>query len=259
MPGSHCSRITYRRVVKLVGHGPPKRAIAARPGSLKRAAIEAQILAERPVKRLAIDLGCEIPFTSVPAVVDEGFKAQEKVLAKGNPRIAAHYHVARNCLESCLGDPLCDLLLMLVLTFRSSSVTPSVAVKGHGFEAGPRKDPGLFAASLVTKMLWFLRPKAFPWEKDEGMVLRIPEMTKKIEHKGVTSRLLRELGWVQVRGSRDNPRNSDLSLRPVEELLELRAELLSLRRDPAGFIARVFRSDDSVWVERCSEIMQERS
>ena len=84
-------------------------------------------------------------------------------------------------------------------------------------------------------------------------------MTKKIEHKGVTNRLLCEMGWVQVRGSRDNPRNSDLSLRPVEELLELRAELLSLRKDLARFIAQVFHSDDSVWVERCSEIIQETS
>jgi hypothetical protein len=89
------------------------------------------------------------------------------------------------------------------------------------------------------------------------MVLRISEMTKKIEHKGVNNRLLRELGWVQVRGRRPNPRNSELDLRPVDELLELRAELLSLLGDPAGFIARVFHSHDSAWVERCSEIICE--
>jgi len=73
-----------------------------------------------------------------------------------------HYHVAWHCLEECLGDPLCDLLLMLVLTVSSSSVTPMVAVKGHEFSAGPRKEPGIFAAGLVTRMLWFLRSEAFP-------------------------------------------------------------------------------------------------
>ena len=259
MPGSHCSRITHRRVVRLVGHTPPVRAIAARPGSLKRAAIEAESRAARPVKRQAIDLGYEVPFTRIPTIVEDGFRAQEKILAKGNQEILGHYHVARNCLERSLGDPLCDVLLMLVLTFSASSVTPTVPAKSHHFEAGPRKDPALFAASMVTRMLWFLHPEAFPWEQDEGTVLRVSEMTKKIEHKGVTNRLLRELGWVQDRGGRDNPRNTDLSLRPVDELLKLRAELLSLRRDPAGFVAQVFRSHDGVWLERCSGIIRERS
>jgi hypothetical protein len=258
MPGSHCSHITYRRVVKLVGQAPPTRVIVARPGSLKRAAIEAEISADRPAKRQVIDLGSNIPFTQVPKIIDEGFRAQEKILAKGNQKIMEHYHVARHCLEECLGDPLCDLLLMLVLTVSSSSVTPMVRSKGHEFEAGPRKEPRIFAAGLVTRMLWFLRPDAFPWEEDDGQVLRISEMTKKIEHKGISNRVLRELGWVKVLGKRDNPRNSEVQLRAEAELLKLRAELLRLRRDPAGFIARVFHSHDSVWVERCSEIIQER-
>lgn len=257
MPGSHCSRITPRRVVRLVGHSPPIRAIAARPGSLKRAAIEAEHRAARPAKRQVIDLGHEVPFTSIPKIVEDGFRAQEKIFAKGNQRILEHYHIARNCLQRSLGDPLCDVLLMLVLTLSASSITPTVAAKSHHFEGGARKDPGLFAASMVTRMLWFLHPEAFPWEQDDGMVLRVSEMTKKIEHKGVNNRLLRELGWVQDHGRRDNPRNSDLSLRPVDELLKLRAELLSLRKDPAGFVAQVFRSHDSVWLERCSGIIRE--
>ena len=73
-----------------------------------------------------------------------------------------HYHIARNCLEGCLGDPLCDLLLILVLTLGSSSVTPFVAVNGSGFEAGTRKDPAQFAATLAMRMLWFLQLEAFP-------------------------------------------------------------------------------------------------
>ena len=46
-------------------------------------------------------------------------------------------------------------------------------------------------------------------------------MTKKIEHKGVHNRLLREMGWVQVLGTRPSSRNSELRLKPVEELLSV--------------------------------------
>jgi hypothetical protein len=258
MPGSHRSRITYRRVVRLVGDAPAARAIVARPGSLKRSAMEAEMQTDRPARQQVIDFGIDIPFRQIPKMINDGFRAQAKILAKGNQKIMEHYHVARNCLESCLGDPLCDLLLMLVLTVSSSSVTPMVAAKSRRFEAGPRKDPGLFAAGLVTRMLWFLRPEAFPWGEDDGQVLRVSEMTKKIEHKGVSNRVLRELGWVQVVGTRDNPRNSETQLREAEELLKMRAELLRLRRDPAIFIKRVFHSHDEVWVERCSAIIQER-
>jgi hypothetical protein len=260
MPGSHRSRITYRRVNRLVGAMAPPRVVAARPGSLKRDAMEAELRVQQPVKRRVIDLGADIPFTRLPKLVEDGFGALSRMFTegKGNSRVGEHYHVARNCLEECLGDPLCDVLLMLVLTYGSSSVTPFVAIGGKGFEVGGRKDPAQFAANLATRMLWFLRPKAFPWEADEGMVLRVSEMTKKIEHKGVNNRLLREIGWVQDHGSRPNPRNSELSLRPREELLQLRKELLSLRKKPESFIAHVFRSCDSVWVERCSEIVRER-
>ncbi len=144
------------------------------------------------------------------------------------------------------------MLLILVLTFGSSSVMPFVTPGSTGFGIGPRKDPALFAANLATRMVWFLRPDVFPWENDAGMVLRVTEMTKKIEHKGINNRLLRELGWVQVRGNRPNPRNSELSLWQREELLGLRNELLGLRKKPADFIAHVFGSCDSVWLERCS-------
>ncbi len=64
-----------------------------------------------------------------------------------------------------------------------------------------------------------------------------------------------KLGWVKQHGSRDNPRNYELTLRSREELLELRTELLSLMDNPAAFIGRIFHSDDEVWVERCTRIL----
>jgi hypothetical protein len=59
---------------------------------------------------------------------------------KRNLKIGKHYYVARNCLEECLGDPLYNVLLMLMLTYRLLLVTPFVAARGKGFEVGARKD-----------------------------------------------------------------------------------------------------------------------
>jgi hypothetical protein len=61
-----------------------------------------------------------------------------------------------------------------------------------------------------------------------------------------------------VNGNRDTPRNSDIALRSSDELLQTRKELLSLRKDAVGFIRKVFRSYDGVWVDRCSQIIVDR-
>jgi hypothetical protein len=79
----------------------------------------------------------------------------------------------------------------------------------------------------------------------------------RLEHKGVNNRILRKLGWVVGTSTvcRENPRNSELKLRPKMELLALRTELLSLMDSPGAFIARIFHSQDEIWVERCSAIL----
>jgi hypothetical protein len=180
VPGTYQSRLSYRRVVKLVGYTPPALALTARPGSLKRAAIEAEDRMKQPIQRRRIDFGCAIPFTNIPKLIEDGFKQQEKNFRNKDQTVLEHYQAARLCLAGCLGDPLCDVMLMLALTLASSSVTPTVAPKTRHISVGARKDPALFAANLVTRMLWFLRPQAFPWKADAGPVLRIPEMTKKL-------------------------------------------------------------------------------
>jgi hypothetical protein len=127
-----------------------------------------------------IDFGCAIPFTKIPDLIEEGFQASRRLFINGNPKVLAHYEAARDCLEECLGDPLCDVLLMIVLTFASSTDTPTLPIHSHKFRVGPRKDPSILAITLATRMLWFLCPQSFPWDKDDGMVLCISEMTKKI-------------------------------------------------------------------------------
>lgn len=181
LPGSYQSRLSYRRVIRLVGSAPSVSAVAARPGSLKRAAIEAEHRAKRSLLRKSVvDFDCAIPFDAIPQLIEDGFRHQEKMFKTGNQGILEHYQRARQCLAESLGDPVCDVMLMLVLTMASSSVTPTVLPKAREFSAGPRKDSSVFAANLVTRMLWFFRPDCFPWDSNSGVVLRVPDMTKKI-------------------------------------------------------------------------------
>ncbi|KAH7109222.1 hypothetical protein EDB81DRAFT_930064 [Dactylonectria macrodidyma] len=198
VPGSHRRRLTHQQVVQLVGAATPATVLAARPNSLKRRALEAEArMAAEPVDgkrariRQRIDLGYEIPFKQVPDIVHRGFNELKRLFAKGDQRVLSHYCVAYCCLAGCLGDPLCDLMLILTLTITASSATPEVQPNTKVFSvATKRRDPALLAANMVMRMLWFLRPKEFPWEKDDGQVLRVTEMIKKIEHKGVNNRLL---------------------------------------------------------------------
>lgn len=187
VPGRHRQKLTHKRIVRLVGvAAATPEVLAARPGSIKRKALEAtqQMLLGPPRKRnrkRKIDFGCNVPFEEVPRLVNEGFSKLEVLFAKGDHRVLEHYQQARVCLGQSLGDPLCDLMLMMALTFAASSVTPQVAKGERGFSgATKRKDPVLLAANMVTRMLWFLKPHAFPWDKDDGSILRISEMTKKI-------------------------------------------------------------------------------
>lgn len=69
--------------------------------------------------------------------------------------------------------------------------------------------------------------------------------------------MLRELGWVDVAGKRDRPRNTDLSLKPTNELLTLRKELIANMNHPEAFVSRIFGSRDVAWVERCAQLIRD--
>lgn len=186
VPGSHSQRLTHRRVVHLVGSTAPPILISAPPGSLKRKAIEAEArMASNSAgpsrqRRQQIDFGCKIPFRTIPKLIQNGFSELRRIFANKDQQVLAHYCTAYYCLESCLGDPRCDLMLMLVLTIAASTETPEIKLKERSFSVGKRKDPALLAANMVTRMLWFLQPEAFPWEKNKGEVLRVSEMVKKL-------------------------------------------------------------------------------
>ena len=154
--------------------GRPRIHIGQRHGSPGAAETERQTAPTR-----VINFGCDIPFTEVPILIEDGFETQ-RGLYNVDVNVLAHFQAAHDCLRRSLGEPICDVLLIIVLTFCSSTVTPSLPVNGGGFAAGSRRDPGLLAVTLVTRMLWFLHPRDFPWDENDGLILRIPDMVKKI-------------------------------------------------------------------------------
>ena len=66
--------------------------IAARPGSLKCAAIEAEHWVKRrlPLKS-EIDFGCTMPFDIIPQLVEDRFRQHGKVFRTDNPGILEPY------------------------------------------------------------------------------------------------------------------------------------------------------------------------
>lgn len=302
VPGSYGGKLSHQWIVRFVGMAPapaPTSTPTRRPENLKRAAIEAEarmaanLTRPKRVKRQRIDFGCKIPFERIPDLVQTGFTEVGRY--NEDPRVLDHYATAYCCLESCLGDPLCDVMLMLVLTVTASTETPDVKVNSSTFSVGSKKEPSLLAANMVTKMLWFLRPNAFPWENaNDKRGYRVGDMVKKIgkryipvpynkkekqhiyqpytvfiskyikiqqlsnmaEHKGVSNRLLYALGWIEVQGKRPTPRVSESKLRPADDLLKLRKDLLDQMKDAPSFIWSVFKSSSQDWVDRCSSIIQ---
>ncbi|PNP37738.1 hypothetical protein TGAMA5MH_10357 [Trichoderma gamsii] len=253
VPGSYAGKLSHLWAVRFVGSAPTMMMTStptSRPTNLKRAAMEAEARMEanlsgpKRVKRQRIDFGCKIPFERVPDLVQAGFNEVRRF--NEDQKVLDHYATAYCCLESCLGDPLCDVMLMLVLTMAASTETPDVKVNSTIFSVGSRKEPSLLAANMVTKMLWFLRPSAFPWEKaNDKRGYRVGDMAKKIEslsyvaeHKGVNNRILHALGWIEVHGKRPTPRISESKLRSAEDLLKLRKELLDQMKNAQSFICK---------------------
>ncbi|KAF5482970.1 hypothetical protein CGCA056_v003941 [Colletotrichum aenigma] len=268
VPDAVKGRLTSTTVVSLCGREVAHVVVTGPPGSLRRAAQEAQIKHEKAAHdralrqtRRTINFGCSFPFTDVPSLITDGFlKAKAIFSNKGDIQVLDHYQLAINVLYSNIEDPLCCLMLMITLTVCSSSETPEVAPGSRKFgTAAKRKDPAQLALVMVTRMMWFLYPASFPWKKgSSGTAYDVAEMTKKIEHKGCSNRMLRELGWVTSKSNRDSPRNTDLQLRPQEDLLQTLRELRSAMKRPDDFISVVFNSQDSIWTERCASIIKDR-
>lgn len=73
--------------------------------------------------------------------------------------------------------------------------------------------------------------------------------------------MLEKIGWL-VRKSpgraRAHPRPEEMQLSSEQKLLGMYQDLMGRRKRPEAFIARVFQSQDTIWVDRCSSIIRTR-
>jgi hypothetical protein len=186
MPGAHRAKISCMRVIRLTQHFPTMAIIASRPTSLKQAAIAAQARVDAIIPaKVAVDLGHTVPFTIVPTIITEGFRKRDDMFKSGNQGVRSHYQLALNILQVSLGEPGIDVLLIIAITLASASELPMIAPKESELTMSKKsgRHHGAWAACLITKMLWFLKPDSFGWKKDKGDVIRVSEMNKKIGKK----------------------------------------------------------------------------
>lgn len=180
-------RISSQHIVTLGGLAPTTSVSRKIVGTLALKAERARIADERAIAmrldKARIDFGCNVPFKRVPQLLTDAMKQTAALFtAGGDLKVLDHYQIAINCLSQCIGDPICDLMLMLALTVAASSETPHVGTKEFKFTVGSRrKDPGQLCLVMVTRMLWYFQPKSFPWKKGTGGPAHdVGEMTKKI-------------------------------------------------------------------------------
>ncbi|KAL3291334.1 hypothetical protein RB213_001792 [Colletotrichum asianum] len=100
VPNSVRGQLTSRSVVRLGGQATVQPAPFGPPGSLRRAAREAEIKHERTVKdrvqrqecQPQIDFGCPLPFTNIPSLILASFnQTKATFLGKGDAKVLDHY------------------------------------------------------------------------------------------------------------------------------------------------------------------------
>lgn len=143
-----------------------------------------------------IDFGCNPPLKNgLPAGVVEGFKRlQENSNANSNvwgppkPGLINHYNKALNLLEEFQSEPEVELLCILALTVGMTldmtiytvpkrDTKDEVARFAIASSSVKPKRGGTRVALLALRMLWYLMPKEFVWEKAKGEELKIEEET----------------------------------------------------------------------------------
>ncbi|EGU72634.1 hypothetical protein FOXB_16858 [Fusarium oxysporum f. sp. conglutinans Fo5176] len=196
-------------------------------------------------------------------MIQERFGKLENDYTKTDPMAVRHLNQAYNCLIDCLGDPLCDMMLLLALTFGACTVTPHIDERGSEFyPARKRKESDILAATMVIRMLWFMRKEAFLWEDTDERVLSVARMTEETENRAFNNHGLLKFGWVEYKTNTGNrrrtPQTTELQLRSMEELYEDCKCLISAMKNAERFISLVFGSDDEVWVARCYSIIRDR-
>lgn len=275
VPQGSASRIVATHVSLLISRPSSTRQMAplrqlAPPCSFMEASRRAQdsIAAslrdrDQPRQLYKIRFSEPLPFLRLPDLLRSGFEkatTQQRNSVRGaDSRLTNHFSLARQTLVTNLGEPLCILLITYVLTLADQSILPDVPVRQSLFSSDTRhakeRDRPLWAAKLATKMAWYLYPEQFPSDLTHTYSPR--DMNKKLETSGITNRHLVALGWINVvRTQRASPLHSESTLTARGVLLERYQDLMRLLNRAEDFIRAVFRSEDPVWFDRCTQIVQ---
>ncbi|KAL7917668.1 hypothetical protein ACQKWADRAFT_317160 [Trichoderma austrokoningii] len=252
------------------------------PGTLKRKAVESEIAREgkrRNARQSCIDFGCKFPLSGgLPAELERGFKQlleNSGHMKAPHAGLTNHYKKAHRLLEELQGRPEVELLCMLALTVgMTSDMVVYNVPRGRGgnevvgFAIADKKVKqkrgGTRAALLAIRMLWFLEPDQFVWNKAQGLERKVEEATmystqhvrEATDQYKITNNMLATLGWIDSRGNQLNAR-SDMLRIASQETLRARLRLLrSLMSRPADFVREVFESDDPKWVDQCRAIIK---
>jgi hypothetical protein len=87
-----------------------------------------------------INFRSSIPFTEIPSCIERGIELTRDLYTTSRLKVLAYYENTRDCLKQDLGDSLCNLLLIIILTFTLFTVAPALLPYKTSFKAGPKRD-----------------------------------------------------------------------------------------------------------------------
>ncbi|QYS99810.1 hypothetical protein H0G86_006926 [Trichoderma simmonsii] len=141
-----------------------------------------------------INFGCKFPLKNgLPDGLVQGFKKlQENTNSCNslpNPGLINHYKKAFSLLEEFQSEPHVELLCILALTVGMTlDMTIYIVPKKDAKDEVARfaiasssvkpKRGGARVAVLALRMLWYLMPEEFAWEKAKGYALKVEEETE---------------------------------------------------------------------------------
>ncbi|KAL6821665.1 hypothetical protein J3E69DRAFT_382176 [Trichoderma sp. SZMC 28015] len=209
-----------------------------------------------------INFGCKFPLKNgLPDGLVQGFKKlQENTKSCNslpNPGLINHYKKAFSLLEEFQSEPHIELLCILALTVgMTQDMTIYIVPKKDAKDEVARfalasssvkpKRGGARVALLALRMLWYLMPEEFVWEKAKGYALEIEEETM-YSIQRVREATDQTKRWSKYKNMR----------RASKEALDARLEQLrSLMPKPTDFVREVFQSDDPKWVDQCKAIIK---
>ncbi|KAH0527215.1 hypothetical protein TsFJ059_002239 [Trichoderma semiorbis] len=216
-----------------------------------------------------ISFGCKFPLKNgLPDGLVQGFKKlQENTNSCNslpNPGLINHYKKAFSLLEELQSEPHVELLCILALTVGMTlDMTIYIVPKRDDKDEVVRfaiasssvkpKRGGARVALLALRMLWYLMPEEFVWEKAKGKKLGIEEETIYS-----IQRVREATGWLDCPKDQAKRWSKYKNMRRAsKEALDARLEQLrSLMPRPTDFVREVFQSDDPKWVDQCKAIIK---